>query len=152
GVPRGPLPGEPRGRPQVPGEAASVDAGEPGPGAGAQGGGDEPGLGAPLPVERGLAAPGAGRDALHGDGVVAVLPDLVQHGVEELLLTLGRDLGAARGGSGRFRSARGLRRHRFGSFGSSHRYVSVPVRERIGTRVYRYLAVSEQVRIGTGAN
>ncbi len=94
GVLGGPLPRDAGRLAQVVGERTGVDAREPHRPVRAQCRRDEAGLGLPLAVERGLAAPGAGGDARHGDGVVPAPADLFQYGVEELLLALGRELGA----------------------------------------------------------
>ena len=151
---------------QVPGEGAGVDPGEADTAARAQRGRHELRLRLPLPVERRLAAPRGGGDALHGHGVVTALADLFEHSVEELLLTLRRDLGAARGDD-RLRSVRCLRRHgpcllRSSPCRKACRNATVPERLRIGTVPYRYASrfgtvayrytlVSVLTRIGTPA-
>ncbi len=132
---------------QVARQGARVHRGEGAAPGGAQGGGHQLGLGLPLPVERGLAAAGPSGDALHGQGLVAVLSQLLQDGVVELLLTLRGDLGAARGGR---RRRHGLRL----SSGAPRLRVplrSVRERDRIGTPAYRYANVSIHWRVAVRA-
>src|SRR3712207_8608323 len=84
---------------------------------------------------------------------VTALPELLQHGVEELLLTLRRDLGAARG-TGRLGPVRSLRRHqRCSSLPSGVRTspadavsFACSIRQCTGTQTYRDTGVSVRCR------